>query len=288
MMWIVPRHPYFADLTVPSDTELADALGSAVVSRSELQSWPLAATEKIDLHDGRRFVCKTQLPPTVEAQFYATARSPLLAPCQDLGMFGTSHALVIDWVDGSPLTAADVDQYRRRAEATVNQIAAIDGSPPVHLDLSTATHLHAAAQDTTERLRRVVEAGGFPWLALEDLAAVDAWAVTEPTVAAATTNPGTVHADLSREEVFLTAEDQLRVVDWQRPVRGPREIDLVSLLRSGGIDPTRQVERPYVQLEAFVLLHWAALCAAELFPGASTETYETWATGALATLTTAA
>jgi hypothetical protein len=105
----MPAHPSFADLILPDSGALADVLGSAVVSRRELQAWPLAVTEEVRLGDGRRCVCKTQLPPTVEPEFYATARSPLLRPCIDLGSAGRGRAVVIDWVDGSPLDAAGVD-----------------------------------------------------------------------------------------------------------------------------------------------------------------------------------
>lgn len=137
---------------------------------------------------------------------------------------------------------------------------------------------------TTERLQQLIEFGRFPRLALSDLTAVEAWAASKRTLAAATSNPGLVHADLSRDEVFLTADSQLRVIDWQRPVRGPREVDLVTLLRSGGNNPEDLADRSFVQLEAFVLLHWAALRAAEVLPDLPADTYESWALEALATM----
>lgn len=282
----MPAHPYFADLRVPSNGELAAAMGSAVVSRHELQAWPLALTEDLLLEDGRRCVCKTQLPPTVEAPFYAAARSPLLANCLDLGGFGRCRVVVIDWIDGAPLDATDVDRFLGQASRVVDGIAAIDGDPPVHLDLSTAAALRGAAQATTERLYRLIGTGRFHRLTPGDVPAFEGWARSDRTVAAAVKYPGIVHADLSRDEVLLTGDGQLRVIDWQRPVRGPREIDLVSLLRSGGIDPEGHVDRCFVQLEAFVLLHWAALCAAEILSELPTDTYEAWVLEAIDTLRT--
>ncbi len=111
-------------------------------------------------------------------------------------------------------------------------------------------------------------------------AKVAAWARSAAVVDAATANPRLTHGDLSPQEVLLTSDGH-RIIDWQRPVRGPGDLDLVSLLRFRRIDPLQHAPAAVVQLSWFVLLHWAAVAQTDLLPELPPDIPEGWALAAL-------
>jgi aminoglycoside phosphotransferase (APT) family kinase protein len=89
---------------------------------------------------------------------------------------------------------------------------------------------------------------------------------------------GLIHGDLRAENVFLLQsgrrfEDRLRVIDWQRPLRGPILIDQATLLESLGIDPIKFICKGAVQARDFLTVCWCAECASRWYPSA-TPTYD--------------
>jgi hypothetical protein len=97
----VLRHPVFAAIPLHSDEELRDLLGAEVVERVEVHAWPLSCVQRLQLADGRRLAYKSQLPPTVEPDFYAAAASPLLPGFRDLGSAGDARIMTLDWLDAT-------------------------------------------------------------------------------------------------------------------------------------------------------------------------------------------
>jgi len=276
------EHPQFAGMLFHDDDELGAALGSRVASRALVHEWPLTRTEDVRLDDGRRYAYKTQLPPTVEQQFYEQASSSLLAPFRDLGQAGASSFLAVEWIDAPTLYAPALEEgdFIAQARQVVDGIGGITGAPPVFLDLSTPDALGSAAGITAERLASLIRSGRFARVPSDSPSRIEEWARAMPVVEAAASNPRVTHGDLSPEEVFRTA-DGYRVIDWQRPVRGPADLDLVSLLRYRRIEPLLYVHAEVVELSWFVLLHWAALVQTDLLPDLAPTIPEGWALAAL-------
>jgi hypothetical protein len=135
----VLRHPRFAAIPLHSDEELLDLLGAAVVDRVDVHAWPLSRVQRLELADGRRLAYKSQLPPTVEPDFYAAATSPLLPGFRDLGRAGAARIMALDWLD-APLLAPD-DRLAEHGRALVEQISAIGGSPPAYVDIGSLPFL---------------------------------------------------------------------------------------------------------------------------------------------------
>jgi hypothetical protein len=94
----VYRHEHFA-LWVEDDAELGALLGSAVVERTTLHEWPLSFVQRLRLADGRRLIYKVQGDPSVEPDFYARARSPLLVAAQAIDRSTGPDALLLEDVD---------------------------------------------------------------------------------------------------------------------------------------------------------------------------------------------
>jgi hypothetical protein len=88
----VQTHPVFTDIALHSDDELVRLLGSGIEERATIHAWPLSCVQQVRLANGRRLVYKSQLPPTVEPEFYQAASSALLADHRLLDTLETVEA----------------------------------------------------------------------------------------------------------------------------------------------------------------------------------------------------
>ena len=99
----------------------------------------MSCVQRLLLGDGKKLIYKSQLPPTVEPEFYERASSPLLPGHQMLEKLGDCATIVFDWID-APLLR---DQARSEAELVdygrqvVAQIGEIRGELPVFLEVGS-------------------------------------------------------------------------------------------------------------------------------------------------------
>src|SRR5437667_10279494 len=105
-------HPFFPDILMHSDDELAEALGVEIVERETIHAWPLSCVQRLLLDDGTKLIYKSQLPPTVEPEFYESASSALLPDHHMLGKLGDCATMTFDWIE-APLLR---DEARSDAE----------------------------------------------------------------------------------------------------------------------------------------------------------------------------
>ena len=83
---------------------------------------------------------------------------------------------------------------------------------------------------------------------------------------------GLIHHDLHGDNVFLLP-DGPRIIDWQRPIRGPLGLDLATLVESFGYDPRSRLAPGLTQVLGLLRIHWFTACAARWFPPGA-ETYD--------------
>ena len=275
-------HPVFADILLHSDNELAAALGSSIVERETIHVWPLSCVQRLRLQNGARLVYKSQLPPTVEPAFYARAVSPLLPGHRTLGELGRCVTMVIDWIDAPLLrdvvhSAAEFVDHGRRV---VDLIGAIGGDLPVYVGIGSLRAWSTLAERVLDDLGQLIVDGRFSSTRLEQVERVRAWATDSMVAVRVTTGSRVAHGDLMAEQVFVTA-DGYRVIDWQRPVVAPPEVDLVALLVRAGLDPRPYVDATTVRVFWFLQLHWAVEAQAHLFPERRWPLFDQWAAEAV-------
>src|SRR5689334_5239879 len=82
-----------------SDDELAQILGVGILERGTIHEWPLSCVQRLLLADGTKLIYKSQLPPTVETQFYQVASSPLLPGYRILDKLGKCDIMTVEWID---------------------------------------------------------------------------------------------------------------------------------------------------------------------------------------------
>jgi hypothetical protein len=281
----VIAHGAFPGLLTHDDDELGLALGSPIVARKLVHEWPLTRTERVTLRDGRVYAYKAQLPPSVELPFYSATTSRVLAPFRDLGSAGRTSFIATEWIDASSLHTLPLtdEEFVAHAKRVVGEIGGIRTGAPVFLDLASREAFQAQVDATCERMDGLIRDGWFTRVSAEAIGRVSTWSRSDAVVRAIETTEGVAHGDLSAEEVFRV-DDGYRVIDWQRPVRGPSELDLVSLLRHRRLNPRDYVAGEYVELAAFLLLYWAALVSVEVLPDLPHHIPESWAVSAVRTI----
>lgn len=270
-------HPAFPDLRLHDDGELEALLGVAVAARATIHEWPLSCVQRLDLADGTALVYKTQLPPTVEPEFYARASSPLLCRARDLGRVGACRTTALEWIDLPRLrdVARDEAGLVAHGRELVARVRRIEGDLPVHLDVGSRAAWLEAAERTLDRLDALVASGRFRRVPPGAPARLRAWARSGAALCAVEADASAAHGDLKADQVFV-GDGEYRVVDWQRPVRTRPETDLVSLLVAEGVDPSPHADGEVVRLFWFLRLVWAVEAQVDIFPDFPGDLFERW------------
>jgi len=259
-------HPYFK-LLLHTTGELERELGERIVAREEMHLWPLSSVESLTTSSGKRFVYKVQHEPTVEPEFYARASTPLLPPCKVLQRDAQQAALLMPFLQAPTLHARNLDAagLLERGREVLRQIAGIEGDLPLYKDLGTLEAWRAFSARTLDMLSALVRSGVFVLVGQADLDFLGQWVNSPQVLAQVDQTSQLIHGDLTTEHVFVL-DDGYRVIDWQRPYRGPGEIDLVTFLESEKI-PAQDFLAPAVfGLRWFLFLDWAVEAKTNLLP----------------------
>ncbi len=265
------RHPHF-DLWLHDDDELRPWLGDAVVAREPLHAWPLSCVQRLHLAGGGTCIYKVQAPPTVEPEFYAQASGALLVHAQVIHQPGRPAALLLEEIAAPRLCDLKLTpaQVNAMGWEVVAQVAALGGELPAVAELCTPAQWAGYAGALVERLAALVTAGTFTAVD-EHLVRRIATLAARPAVQDAFATPiGYVHGDMTASNLFV-GDDGYRLVDWQRPLRGPVALDVTALLDSAGLEPGEFIAPGIVQLFYLLRIGWFAACAYRWFlPGAPT------------------
>jgi hypothetical protein len=260
------RHQHF-DLWLHDDKELTSLIQNDIVERVTLHEWPLSCVQRLTTSDGRKAIYKAQSAPSVESQFYANARSTLLALGETVYRSGDHACMLIEFVEGPLIEDLDLPQDKvvHIGRTVMEQIAGIAGELPYYVDVSTEEKWGELVGATLTDLGALIDQGKFSLVDLATIRNLERWAFSEPVLSAVRTNPGYIHADLSGDNLFVLP-DGCRVIDWQYPRLGPREVDLALLLESLGFDPVRYVGEGVVWVMLFLRIHWLTQCAVRWIP----------------------
>ena len=258
------------------------SIDSDIVERETIHVWPLSCVQRLLLGDGTRLIYKSQLPPTVEPEFYARAASPLLPGHCTLGALGRCVTMVVEWIDAPALrdVAHGEAEFVDHGRQLVARIGEIVGALPVYLDIGSPQAWSTLVEGTLDDLSQLIVDGRFGLTDLGQVERVRMWAADSTAIGGVTTGARVAHGDLTAAQVFVTA-DGYRVVDWQRPVVAPPDVDLVALLVDQGIDPRPHVCATTVGVFWFLRLHWAVEAQARLFPERRWPLFDRWAAEAI-------
>ena len=262
------RHPLF-DFWLHDDAELGGILGSPVAWRMTLRQWPLSCVQRLQLADGRIYIYKAQLPPTVEPEFYENARSPLLVKAQTIPHDHGPRALLLEDLQAPRLADLQLSAAHVRpiVDDVVSQIAEIQGALPTLADIRTPELWNHAVVLLLADLRAVIDAGTAPGVTPALADHVEQHSRMRVVREALETTTGLVHGDLLADNILVIPGGH-RVLDWQRPFWGPTAIDRAILIESLGLDPRPHVPPGTIELVCLLQIAWFAKCARSLFPTA--------------------
>jgi hypothetical protein len=266
----VLNHLWF-NLRLHDDAELEAHLGQEIAERVTLHEWPLSCVQRLTLADGRSLIYKSQYGPTVEADVYERARSPLLPWAQTLYRAEGHTCMLIEYIDApmfEDLQPSEAEAARTGREVRA-QIDQIKGDPPCYVDIRDWAHWQVYVQAVLGELRSLIDGGAFSQTTAQMAAELGAWTAS-PAVRSAFDGPcGFVHRDMSADNV-LVLPDGYRVIDWQRPLLGPTDLDRVDLLNSLDYDPLHHVDPGVVQIWLFLSIGWLTEAKARWFPQGNT------------------
>jgi hypothetical protein len=228
-------------LWLHDDAELAAVLKSPIVRRTTIHQWPMSCVQRLECASGPTRIYKVQAPPTIEPTFYERARSPLVVGAQTLPLPDGPAALLLEDVRAPRLCDRPVSAERAVAvvDDLLDRIRQIAGDLPAYDDIRTAAGWEACSQRILANLRVLGEAGhpDYPAAVVDEVQRRCNSAEVRDVLAAPM---GYVHDDLLATNVLVVA-DGYRVVDWQRPILGPVDLDRATLLESLGVDPATRV-----------------------------------------------
>jgi hypothetical protein len=276
-------HPYF-DLLLHTDEELASLLGEQVTVRVTLHEWPLSCIQRLHLAGGQTFIYKSQCGPTVEAEFYAAARSAILPQARTLYRDPRYTCLLLEDLPGLPLQQMEMDEEAALTlgRSLLQQIAGIQGDPPVYQDISTWERWQEQMSQMQDTLAGLLANSAFTITRSGELLTLARSAQSPPvreaySLAHDQRRIGLVHHDHSADNIILQeappGPETLKVIDWQRPLHAPADIDLAVLLASLGVDPRPYVHPGILTMTRLLLAHWCIDCAQTWFPPGC-ETYD--------------
>lgn len=272
-------------LVMFDDAELESAVGEAVKRRRTIAEWPLSWTQSVEFASGRRFACKSMLPPLVESDFYAAATAAVLPAYEILGRFDNCANILIEWIDSPSLADVHLSSAELLAHArnVVREIGEIGPGCPAYLDVGTPEKWADEAASTLKKLRQLVSGGTFSRISPALIDDLEPWVTSAEVLDRIGVSSRLVHRDLKRAHVF-PADGGYRVIDWQAPSIAPADVDLVWLLEESGVDSYQHVDPATYGVSFFLHLRWATVAQHDFFPGFAGPLFEGWASDALAAL----
>ena len=281
-MQLTQSHPFFKNLLTHSDDALAEKLDIAIRERKTVHEWPLSVVQKLTLQDGRQFAYKSQLPPTVEPQFYAAASSSLLTNTQSLVKLGDCAIMIFDWIDAPLLRdeAYSTSALVHHGKRVIDEIGKIEGSLPAYLDIGSAEAWSSVSEIVFAKLTTLIGDRRMTLVTLDALERVRQWTQSPSVIETVGSQSRLSHGDLTAEQIFVTP-DGYRVIDWQRPVIAPPDVDLVALLVGQNLDPRAYVDPIVIGVFWFLRLNWAVEAQFDLFPDKRWPLFDQWAAEAV-------
>lgn len=262
------RHPVYG-FWQHTDDELAPLLPSPVRQRQRLHQWNLSAVELLCLADGQLAVYKSQWGPTKEAEFYRDARSPLLCATQVVALPDSPPdaypGLVLEHHNGPRLRGPGESRRALRIweeiRGALQDATGLDRRL-AHTDIGGLDAWLTYAASVLDHATRVCSGPDV----VAALRFLSRWSESAGVLEAVGQDVGLLHGDLHCGNVIESPRG-LRLVDWQRPRWGPRDLDAVCLFWSLGHSPLISVDATLVAIQHFVSAGWQLEVTGRWIPG---------------------
>ena len=261
------KHPFFK-LYLYDSSALESFLQCEIIKRETLHEWPLSCVELLVLTSGQRWVYKSQFGPSVEAEFYGAVQSDLLPAARVLPCNEESHShMLFEFIDAPLLSNMNLspEEAFETSQVVLKRIKGIDRDIPYYLDISSEEKWIELVDVTLASLSHLISTKVFTSTNESRLTSLRSVALGDSVLSTLNEDVGLVHGDLKGENVFVLP-DAFQIIDWQRPILGPRVLDLLTLRSSLGLEPERHVAKGSILLSNILQVNWFVECALKWFP----------------------
>jgi len=260
------RHPFF-NLFLHDNEELASILGTSIEERATLHEWPLSCVQRIRMSDASTIIYKVQAGPSIEPQFYNEASSSLLVSFRTIEHNDAHDALILENIDAPCLSdiTMDTDEALRLIADITNQISQIEGNLPYLFKIGNLIDWGSFTSSLIRDLETLVQCGTFKKVDYQGIDIIASYCNDSSVTSAIQARSGLVHGDLNCGNIIMHPEG-MKVIDWQRPIYGPIELNRANLLESLGIDAKQYVANGVMNLMYILKISWLTQCALHWFP----------------------
>jgi serine/threonine protein kinase len=234
------KHPYF-DLLLLDESELVHHFKQNIFARKTVQEWPLSAVEEITLNDGTVWMLKSVREPlTIEGKFYQQVNRTFLPATVILYDDLSYQSFLYPRITGNHPSKEHLctEEILVMMDRLIQMIRSLPQTNlPHRLDVSTPQAFHRQFYHLIEKLHTLIQQCPDGHLNSQDCATLLPIINDQHLIHTLTADSTYVHGDLSADNILITPDDTLHIIDWQRMIYGSPLLDRYTFLSSIGIDP---------------------------------------------------
>jgi|GEM_PF-1032541 len=246
------------------DNELSEILGANIVSREQLQFWPLSIVERIKLSDNASRIYKSFCNLPTETEFYRRVQSKHIPKVFYNHSEGDNHWLLLEDVEGQHPAGLDCEQALDlvcRVRKIINEIGPAE---PYRFDLSEKGY-DSFVRTTIELLQKLYRETKLKRTDETVISRIKEMLSIQFVLKTARGKCGLLHGDLSYKNIIIRPDDSIVIIDWQNILFGPEDIDTYHLLSNPLIAlPIAGIGPEILRLS--LIIRWFAECIDRWLP----------------------
>ena len=250
----MPIRTEFLHIQVHKDEELAHWIGQEIVTRHKLHHWPLLYVERVDLQNGDSLIYKAQCAAASKELAFLTGHSApfLLKPIKTGHHQGTDIIVMpfspLPNMGSLNLSDSELNEFLIGIQQMISPL----GDADVFYDFSTSRHFIALVEKVCEHLT----AGGQD---LDSAQHILDWVHKNSARLYAKDSVGLLHGDLSDANILVEGRSPRWILDWQRPMLGPRTLERAMMFHLSDRDDLKWFENYGVMARIMVWIWYATV-----------------------------
>ena len=211
------------------DDELSEILGLSVISRKQIQAWPLSFVERIILSDNTSRIYKTFHNLPIETEFYRRVQSHHIPKVFYNHSDGDNHWLLLEDVEGQHPANLDCNQTLdlvHRVREIINEIGSVE---PYRFDLSENGYENFVSS-SIKLLQKLHHEGNLKKVDEAVIMRIKDYLSKQEVLEAVRVRCGLLHGDLLYKNILIRPDGDIVIIDWQNILFGPEYIDIYNFI----------------------------------------------------------
>jgi len=246
------------------DNELSEILGMGIISRTQIQAWPLSFVERIKLSDNTSRIYKSFYNLPTETEFYRRVQSKHIPQVFYNNSDGDNHWLLLEDVEGQHPANLDGEQTLNLVHRTRKIINEIGSAEPYRFDLSESGYddFISTTIELLQKLRRETKLKKADEAVINRIKEMLSSQIVLKTIHGQCV---LLHGDLIYKNIIIRPDDSIVIIDWQNIFFGPENIDAYNLISNPLIAlPIAGIGPEILRLS--LVIRWFAECIDRWLP----------------------